>query len=1062
MSKFFINRPIVAMVIAILMVIVGIVAMFQLPIAQYPNIAPPEILLTATYPGADALTLEQSVATPIEQQMSGVDNMIYMYSTSQTSGGQMQLRVDFDITTDPSYDQVLVNLRYSQAASQLPPDVINQGVTVTKSVTSPLGLFVLSSPKGTYDALFLSNYAYVNINDPMTRVPGIGQVQIFGSGKYSIRLWVSPDTLGKLDITVNEIVSALQAQNTVNPAGQVGADPVPKGQEFTYAVRAQGRLTSVEDFENVVVRARPDGSLVRVKDVARVELGAQAYNQQGRLNGRPGAIIAIYQLPGSNAVETMKAATKLMEEAKARFPNDLDYVTALDTTLAVTEGIREIVKTLFEALALVVIVVFIFLQGFRATLIPLLAVPVSLVGTFMVFPLLGFSINTLSLFGLVLAIGLVVDDAIVVVEAVELNIEEGLSPRDAALKAMEQVSGPVVAIALILAAVFVPTAFVPGITGRMYQQFAITIAVSVLISAFNALTLSPALAALLLRPKREMRGPLGMFFRGFNRWFARATNGYVSTCGHLIRKSAFSMLLILAFAVFAGLIGSRLPGGFVPDEDQGYFYLNVQLPLAASLQRTAAVSDKLDAILKETPGVKYYTGIAGFSLLSFASTTYNSFYFVTLEDWDERDKKGLTADVIIRDLNRRLAGVPDAQAFGFAPPVIPGIGTSGGVTFMLEDRAGRDPAFLAENTAKFLAAARQRPEFALLFTTLLPSVPQLFADVDRDKVLKQGINLSSVYQTLQAFLGGAFVNYFNQYGRVWQVYVQAEGDFRTRAENVGQFYVRNSTGQAVPLSTLVTMRQVNGPEFTVRFNEYRAAQINGILAPGYSTEQGMRALEAVFAQTMPREMGFDYMGMSFQEKVAAEGIPATAVFGFSLLVVFLLLAAQYESWTLPFGVLLGTPIAVFGALAALWLRRFELDVFSEIGLIMVIGLAAKNAILIVEFCKDEYEHGKSLFDAALAGARVRLRPILMTAFAFIFGVLPLVVSQGAGAHSRQILGVTVVGGMLAATFIAIFIIPVTFYVSERLGRKPEKAVVPPGAPAPIHGGAEENPPAGHP
>jgi len=680
----------------------------------------------------------------------------------------------------------------------------------------------------------------------------------------------------------------------------------------------------------------------------------------------------------------------------------------------------------------------------------------------MVFPLLGFSINTLSLFGLVLAIGLVVDDAIVVVEAVEHHIEAGLSPREAAFKAMEQVSGPVVAIALVLAAVFVPTAFIPGITGRMYQQFAVTIAVSVLISAFNALTLSPALSALLLRPKRDMRGPLGGFFRAFNRWFARATNGYVGACGHLIRKSAFSMLLLLVFALFAGLVASRLPGGFVPDEDQGYFYLNVQLPLAASLQRTAAVNDKLDAILKETPGVKYYTGVAGFSLLSFAYTTYNSFYFVTLEDWDQRNKKGLTADVIIRDLNRRLAGVPDAQAFGFAPPVIPGIGTSGGVTFMLEDRAGRDPEFLAENTAKFLAAARQRPEFALLFTTLLPSVPQLFAEVDRDKALKQGINLASVYQTLQAFLGGAFVNYFNRFGRVWQTYVQAEGDFRTRAENIGQFYVRDGNGEPVPLSTLVTMRQVNGPEFTVRFNEHRAAQINGTLAAGYTTQQGMRALEEVFAQTMPRDMGFDYMGMSFQEKVAAEGIPAAAVFGFSLLVVFLLLAAQYESWTLPFGVLLGTPIAVFGAVSALWLRRFDLDVFSQIGLIMVIGLAAKNAILIVEFSKDEYERGTSLFEAALAGARLRLRPILMTAFAFIFGVLPLVISQGAGARSRQILGTTVIGGMLAATLIAIFIIPVTFYVSERLGRKPEKVAVPPGAPAPIHGGAGEDPSPGHP
>jgi len=1063
MARFFVNRPVVAMVISILMVIIGLIAMLQLPVALYPNIAPPEILLTARYPGADAVTLEQSVATPIEQQMSGVDKMLYMYSLNQGSGSQMQLRVDFDVTTDPSVDQVLANLRYSQAASQLPPDVVNQGVTVTKSVTSPLGIFVLYSPKGTYDPLFLANYAYVNINDPMTRVPGVGQVQIFGAAQYAIRLWINPDTLAKLDITVNEIAAALQSQNTVNPAGQLGGDPVPLGQEFTYTVRARGRLTSLADFENIVVRARPDGALVRVKDVARVELGAQAYTRRGRLNGQPAALIAVYQLPGSNAIETMKGATKLMEEAKARFPGDLDYVTSLDTTLAVSAGIREIVKTLVEALILVVIVVFVFLQGFRATLIPLLAVPVALVGSFMVFPLLGFSINTLSLFGLVLAIGLVVDDAIVVVEAVEHQIEEGLAPREAAFKAMEQVSGPVVAIALILAAVFVPTAFIPGITGRMYQQFAVTIAVSVLISAFNALTLSPALSALLLRPRRETRGPLGMFFRGFNRWFARATNGYVATCGHLIRKSAVALLLLVGAAVLSGLISVRVPGGFVPDEDQGYFFVNVQLPLAASMDRTAAVNDKLDAIFKTTPGIRYYTGVAGFSLLSLVTTTYNAFYFITLEDWDVRNKKGLTAPVIIRDLNRRLAEVAEAQVFAFSPPPIPGIGTSGGVTFILEDRTGRDPGFLAEQTNAFLAAARKRPEFARLFTTLLPSAPQIFAEVDQDKVLKQGISLSSVYQALQAFLGGAFVNYFNQFGRVWQVYVEAEGEFRTKAENVGQFYVRNASGQTVPLSTLVTMKPVNGPEFTMRFNEYRAAQINGLLAPGYTTRQGMRALEEVFAQVMPKQMGYDYSGMSFQEKVAQEGIPPAAVFGFSLLVVFLLLAAQYESWTLPFGVLLGTPIAVLGALGALWLGRLELDVFSQIGLIMVIGLAAKNAILIVEFSKDEHERGASLEEAALTGARVRLRPILMTAFAFILGVLPLVISKGAGANSRQILGATVLGGMLAATLIAIFIIPVTFYISERFGQRPVRPEEPIRTlAAPIHGGADEARPTGEP
>ena len=1055
MARFFINRPIVAMVISILMVIIGLVALVQLPVALYPDIAPPEILLTARYPGADAVTLEQSVATPIEEQMSGVDKMLYMYSINQGSSAQTELRVVFDVTTDASVDQVLTNLRYSQAASQLPSEVVNQGVTVKKSVTSPLGVFVLYSPKGTYDPLFLANYAYVNINDPMTRVPGIGQVVIFGPSKYALRVWVNPDRLAKLDITVNEIASALQAQNTVNPAGQLGGDPAPSPQEFTFTVRAQGRLASLADFENVVVRAKADGSLVRLKDVARVELGEQNYIRRGRLNGKPAVIIAIYQLPGSNAIETMRGATTLMDVIKARFPADLDYVTGLDTTLAVSAGMHEIVKTLVEALILVVIVVFVFLQGFRATLIPTLAVPVALVGTFMVFPLLGFSINTLSLFGLVLAIGLVVDDAIVVVEAVEHHMEQGLSPRDAALKAMEQVSGPVVAIALILAAVFVPTAFIPGITGRMYQQFAVTIAVSVLLSAFNALSLSPALSALLLRPRKPMRGPLGVFFGGFNRWFGRATEGYVGVCRHLIGKSAFSMILLLVVGVFAGLVATRLPGGFVPDEDQGYFYVNVQLPLAASLDRTAAVSDTLDEIFKTTPGIKYYTGIAGFSLLSLVTTTYNGFYFITLDDWDARNKEGLTADVIIQRLNQRLAGVAEAQAFAFSPPAIPGIGTSAGVTFMLEDRAGKDPAFLAENTEKFLAAARKRPEFALLFTTLLPRTPQYFAEVDRDKVLKQGIALSSVYQALQTFLGGAFVNYFNEYGRVWQVYVQAEGQYRTQPENVGQFYVRNSAGRPVPLSTLVTMREVNGPEFTTRFNEYRAAQINGVLLPGYSTRQGMRALEQVFAEAMPRDMGFDYSGMSFQEKVAEEGIPPAAVFGFSLLVVFLLLAAQYESWTLPFGVLLGTPIAVLGAVAALWVARFELDVFSQIGLVMVIGLAAKNAILIVEFAKEEFEHGTPLVDAALAAARLRLRPILMTAFAFILGVLPLVLSTGAGANSRRILGATVLGGMLAATTIAIFIIPVTFYVSERFGPRPSRQPTMPGAlPAPIAGGQD--------
>ncbi len=968
----------------------------------------------------------------------------------------MTLRVAFDVATNPNVDQVLTQMRQSQAAMQVPQSVRRYGISNPKSLSSPLMLITLYSPKRTYDATFLANYAYININDPLSRTPGVGQVQIFGAGQYAMRLWLQPDKLAKLGITVPDIANALNQQNKVNPVGQIGAEPSPPGQTFTHTLRAPGRLVSEEEFENIVLRATPDGSIVRLKDVARVELGAQVYNIIGRMNGAPAAILAVYQLPGSNAIEAARGVRKLMDEVKRRFPADLDYQVSLDTTLAVTEGIKEIAETLWEAVLLVILVVFVFLQGWRATLIPLIAVPVSLIGTFAVFPLLGFSINTLSLFGLVLAIGLVVDDAIVVVEAVEHHIEEGLSPRDATIKAMEEVSGPVVAIALILFAVFVPTAFIPGITGRLYQQFAVTIAVSMLISAFNALSLSPALAAMLLRPRQEPRGLARWFFGGFNRGFARARDGYVNVCGLLIQKVGRSLVFLIVVVLAAGFLGVKLPSGFLPEEDQGYFYLDIQLPEAASLQRLDAVCKKVEDILRRTPGVDVFNTIVGYSILNQVNTTYNGYFSVTLKPWHDRKKPEEKYAAIVAQLNRELAELPDARAFAFSPPAIPGIGVSGGLTFMLEDRGGKGLDYLAENTKKFIAAVRQRPEFGSVTTSFSSAVPQVFASVDRDKVVKQGVKLGDVYETLQAFMGGPFVNYFNRFGRQWQVYVLADGEYRTRAENLGQFYVRNKTGQMVPLSALVTIERSTGPEFTVRYNEYRAAQINVIQAPDYSSGQAMEALEQVFHDTMPPDMGYDYLGMSFQQKVAAEGIPPAVIFSVSLLFVFLILAAQYESWSLPFSVLLGTPVAVFGAFAALMCRQMENNVYAQIGLVMLIGLAAKNAILIVEFAKSRFEAGRPIADAALEGARLRLRPILMTAFAFILGTVPLAVASGSGAISRRILGTVVIGGMLAATLIAVFLIPVAFYVVEKLAHRPAPASVAPIMPDLPAGGASMN------
>jgi HAE1 family hydrophobic/amphiphilic exporter-1 len=1045
MSKFFINRPIVAIVISILMVIVGAITITSLPVAQFPNIAPPEIRVQASYPGADAETMEKAVATPIEQQINGVDNMDYMYSLSSTNNSSTVLYANFDLKTDPNTDLLLAQSRQQLANGQLPPEVNQVGIDVKKSLTSPMMLISLYSPKGTHDAEWLSNYGYINLKEPLARSYGVGQAQIFGIGEYAMRIWVKPDRLAKLGVTVNEVINAVQSQNTVNPAGQVGGEPATAGQPFTYAVRAQGRLETPEEFGDIVVRAGADGGVVRVKDVASVELGSKDYNWVARLNGQPAALLALYQLPGSNVVEAVKGVRKLMAKMKEGFPADVDYAVTLDTTDAVRAGMKEIVLTLVIAFVLVILVVFLFLQDWRATLIPMLAVPVSLVATFALFPLFGFSVNTLSLFGLVLAIGLVVDDAIVVVEGIQRHIEEGLAPKDAARKAMDELTGPVVGIALVLSAVFVPTVFIPGITGRLYQQFALTIAISVIISAFNALTLSPALGGLLLRQKKETRGPLARFFGGFNRVFARGSNFYVRMSGGVIRKSIFAVAALAGFAVAGISFVKLLPSSFLPDEDQGYMFINMQLPEASSIQSTSEAARVVEEILKSTPGVKYYNTSIGFSLLSLTRTSYNAFFFVTLNPWESRKTIDEQYQVIKAKLNLKLITLPQGTVFAFSPPAIAGVGTSGGFQFVLEDRSGKDSQFLVNNLDKFLQAASKRPEIGRVSTTYIPSTPQKFVSVDKEKVLKQGVNLADVYDTLQAFMGGQFVNYFNQYGRTWQVYVAADAPYRANLDNVGQFYVRNKSGEMVPLSALTHFESRYGPEFKMRYNEYSAAQIFGTAAPGYSSDQATAALEEVFHQTMPAEMGFDYMGISRQEQKAREGLPAWAVFAMSFVFVFLVLAALYESWSLPFSVLLSTPVAVFGAFGLLWLRRtllgmifpafmvqIENDVYSQIGLVMLIGLAAKNAILIVEFAKSEYEQGKPLVDAALEGAKLRLRPILMTSFAFILGCVPLFIATGAGSVGRQIMGTTVIGGMLAATGVAIFIIPALYVLVERL------------------------------
>lgn len=1053
MSNFFINRPIVAIVISIMTLLIGVVVIRGLSVEQYPFLAPPNIRVTATYPGASAEAVEQSVATPIEQEVNGVDRMIYMKS-SNTSDGRMLLDVNFEVGTNQDTANVLTQNRVSTAEARLPAEVNQQGVTVKKQSPSILMVISLFSPKDAYDANFLVNYCGINLRDQMLRIPGIAQVDLFGGTDYGLRVWFKPDKLAKLGLTPADVISAIKEQNLQAPAGKVGGAPTPKDQEFTQTLSAPGRLITPEEFENIIVRQTATGAVVRIKDIGRAELGSQDYNSFGRLNGKPGGAMAIYLLPGANQLKAAETIYETMEHAKTLFPPAMDYKIVYDTTPAVEASIHEILKTFVEALILVTLVVFIFLQNIRATIIPLLTIPISLVGTFIAFPILGFSINTLSMFGLVLAIGIVVDDAIVVVEAVIHHLEHGLPPKEATIKAMSEVSAPVIGIALILSAVFVPVALLGGLVGNMYKQFALTIAISVLLSAFNALSLTPALCAMLLKEPKPMRGPLGIFFRGFNKVFDVTTNGYVNVSRLLVRRGIVTIgivgLVILGSIFFA----KRIPAGFIPDEDQGILGVNVQLPPGASLERTDEVLKKVEQILGKTEGIESYQTIGGYGVVT---NTYQSNYgslFARLKPWEERKGEALHVKGIMASLQKEFAAIPEGVIFPFNIPTLSGFGASSGFNFLLQDRTGTMSVDqLGEQTRQFITAARQRPEIGNLFTSFDPNYPQVKVDLDREKARTLGVPVDEVFQTMSAAMGGSFVNDFNRFGRLYRVYVQAESSDRLKSEDIGRIYVRSKTTNAmVPLSTLVTITEKAGTELTTRFNLLRSVELQGSQARGYTSGQALAALEEVFAKTMPKEMSFAYSSLSYQENIAPPPGPTLIL---AIVCVFLLLAAMYENWRLPWAVLLGSPLVALGALFGVWWFGYDNNVYVQIGLVMLIGLAAKNAILIVEFAKAKHDEGASLEDAALTSARLRFRPILMTAFAFILGVVPLMKASGAGAGAQNVMGTGVFFGMLVATAMGVFIIPGNFTFILGLGsRWRKKAPAPAPVPATAEAGGE--------
>ncbi|WP_396169826.1 efflux RND transporter permease subunit [Flavobacterium sp.] len=1042
MGEFFVRRPIVAMVISIITVILGLLALQKTPISQYPDINPPVVKITTSFTGANALNVEQAVATPIEQKVNGVENMLYMKSIN-TSDGACTIEVTFDVGTNLDNANMLTQNRQNQSSPFMPSSVKQQGVVVKKSLSFPMMLITITSDNPKYDAKFLNNYASINVLDQLSRISGVGEVSLFGGSDYAMRVWLKPDVMSKLGVTVEDVKNALNAQNMISPGGKFGSEPAPMGTDFTYGVTLQDRLVTEKQFSKIVVRSKADGAQVLLSDISRLELGTENYSSTARRNNAPSAVLALYQMPGSNALEVSDKVKKAMQQVSQRFPEGIKYQESLDTTLAITAGVEDIVHTLFEAILLVILVVFIFLQNWRATIIPLITVPVSLIGTIAVFPLLGFSINTLSLLGLVLAIGIVVDDAIVVVEAVIHHIEKGKTPREATIQAMKEVSGPVIAIALILCAVFIPVAMTPGITGRFYQQFAITIAVSVAFSAFSALSLSPALCAMLLKPTKpieEQTGWLARFFAGFNRIFEKVTGGYLKGATFFAKKSMRIVALLGVILLAVVFLGKKIPLGFIPEEDQGYVLVNIVLPPASSLQRTDEVSKKVDSFLAEEESILSFTTINGYSALTSSFQPNNAFIFISLKPWEERTE---TAKQLVDKLNKKLATqITTATAFAFGPPAIQGLGASAGFSLMLQDRGGNSPQYLAQQTQAFIAAAQKRPEIQRIYTTFNAGTPQVKLEIDNDKAMKLGVPVSRVTEALGAFLGGTYVNDFNRFGRQYKVYLQGEAVNRVKPENLNLIYIKNNNGDMLPISTLVTATKVTGPDFTNRLNLFRAAEIGGSPSDGYSSAQALTALEEVAKEVLPADMSFDYINLSYQEKNSPSG---GTVFLMALIFVFLILAAQYESWKLPFSVLLGAPLAVFGAFLGLFLARFTSDayvnnVFAQIGLVLLIGLVAKNAILIVEFAKEEHEKGVPLYEAAMTSAKLRFRPILMTAFAFILGVVPLLTATGAGSQARIVMGMAVFAGMLIATVLGVLIVPGLYVMIENIGKKKEEVV----------------------